>query len=659
MLSLPPYRHEPLEQACFRLLILLPGCPPSPLCCSLVSANLLDFDDISGIGPLHIKSYEAVSYVWGDPDNITHVQCDKASLKIPVSLEAALLRFRDKTKPRVLWADSMCINQADPVEKAQQVSFMGLIYWKARRVLIWLGPDTELDTRKSAIRAAQTIREISELYEDSSRARTAMLRLEQHNSEILEKGDEDYQWEAVRCLLNQNWFTRVWVVQELGLARAATFHCGEACFDGDCLEDMLFVLNTMAPTLARFYGLNKTTLTLGYSYMSSTRSNERLELGADPTKAESFLDILEMGRGLECTDERDTVYAFLGHPAAFKKRHLDVAPYKWYPRNLYDQLPTLIDPDYDENTTTLDVYLRVAYVLIVEWKTGLDLLAYISHTDETIVDDYPSWVPRWNIPSSRPWIGSDRFYSAASARLPRSSVQLNIDNEDEHSGIQLKAVYLGTVYFAMGFPEASRFAAAPNRIPRHDDQSADFESDDPVGSAYSTLEELGQPYNDFILNDVFGFASTLTAGVTRHADSGIAPAYDNPSAHIQGFHAYRCAKAQSSPNSKHPLDCCHCRGSPTGRSNRDRADRFSRDLQNAAPYTTFFGTRDGRIGLGPSILSTRDEVWLLMGAKMPFILRPHGGDLFRIVGRSYLHGVMRGEAVVGLTESDFSIVKLF
>lgn len=35
--------------------------------------------------------------------------------------------------------DSICINQADDGEKAQQVPMMGDIYQKARRVVVWLG----------------------------------------------------------------------------------------------------------------------------------------------------------------------------------------------------------------------------------------------------------------------------------------------------------------------------------------------------------------------------------------------------------------------------------------------------------------------------------------------------------------------------------------
>jgi hypothetical protein len=40
---------------------------------------------------------------------------------------------------KFIWIDSVCINQADAVEKSQQVSQMDQIYHGAARVTAWLG----------------------------------------------------------------------------------------------------------------------------------------------------------------------------------------------------------------------------------------------------------------------------------------------------------------------------------------------------------------------------------------------------------------------------------------------------------------------------------------------------------------------------------------
>lgn len=46
-----------------------------------------------------------------------------------------------------IWIDAVCINQADPIEKAAQISLMGDIYSNASLVIAWLGnAPPQLDT---------------------------------------------------------------------------------------------------------------------------------------------------------------------------------------------------------------------------------------------------------------------------------------------------------------------------------------------------------------------------------------------------------------------------------------------------------------------------------------------------------------------------------
>jgi hypothetical protein len=43
----------------------------------------------------------------------------------------------------IIWADAICMNQDDPLERNHQIKLMTRIYSKAKRVLVWLGPDPE------------------------------------------------------------------------------------------------------------------------------------------------------------------------------------------------------------------------------------------------------------------------------------------------------------------------------------------------------------------------------------------------------------------------------------------------------------------------------------------------------------------------------------
>ncbi|KAK3935504.1 hypothetical protein QBC46DRAFT_50611 [Diplogelasinospora grovesii] len=65
-----------------------------------------------------------------------------------------------------------------------------------------------------------------------------------------------------------------------------------------------------------------------------------------------------------------------------------------------------------------------------------------------------------------------------------------------------------------------------------------------------------------------------------------------------------------------------------------------------------FATEGAFIGKGPQSMLPRDEIWVVPGAKFPFILRAAGdGDngTHRYIGHGYIHGIMEGE-VSGLCQ---------
>ncbi|KAK5657969.1 hypothetical protein OQA88_2522 [Cercophora sp. LCS_1] len=70
----------------------------------------------------------------------------------------------------------------------------------------------------------------------------------------------------------------------------------------------------------------------------------------------------------------------------------------------------------------------------------------------------------------------------------------------------------------------------------------------------------------------------------------------------------------------------------------------------AAVNKRFFITKKGLIGLGNTNLRAGDGVWVLLGGKMPFILRPteedqDGSRHYEYVTHAYVHGIMDGEVM--------------
>src|SRR5450432_1219872 len=95
--------------------------------------------DISIVSLKEYPTYEALSYVWAAVPGKSRIFLNGYIVEVSTNLFMALRRLRSKRDSRIIWIDALSINQADLVEKSQQVNFMGVIYKRTKQVLIWLG----------------------------------------------------------------------------------------------------------------------------------------------------------------------------------------------------------------------------------------------------------------------------------------------------------------------------------------------------------------------------------------------------------------------------------------------------------------------------------------------------------------------------------------
>ncbi|EXK25886.1 hypothetical protein FOMG_17500 [Fusarium oxysporum f. sp. melonis 26406] len=118
--------YSPLpEEKWTRILILDPGARDDPIECSL---HVAKFDT---------EAYDAISYVWGNAAERRSIQCQGHQVDITTNLFEALRQIRHPREPRRIWADALCINQSDLVEKSFHVNMMGDIYAHAQQVVAW------------------------------------------------------------------------------------------------------------------------------------------------------------------------------------------------------------------------------------------------------------------------------------------------------------------------------------------------------------------------------------------------------------------------------------------------------------------------------------------------------------------------------------------
>jgi hypothetical protein len=97
------------------------------------------------------RSFIALSYCWGDHTLKHQIAVNERMMYVTESLATALINIQSGDEDILLWADAICINQKDAIEKTTQVHLMRDIYRTASQVIIWLGqstPDTYYTMRE-------------------------------------------------------------------------------------------------------------------------------------------------------------------------------------------------------------------------------------------------------------------------------------------------------------------------------------------------------------------------------------------------------------------------------------------------------------------------------------------------------------------------------
>lgn len=70
---------------------------------------------------------------------------------------------------------------------------------------------------------------------------------------------------------------------------------------------------------------------------------------------------------------------------------------------------------------------------------------------------------------------------------------------------------------------------------------------------------------------------------------------------------------------------------------------------------SYLMTESGHRGLTSAVPSLGDQVYVILGCAMPMLLRPGRNGGYQVVGSTYLHGLMDGEALLGRLEKNWKI----
>jgi len=256
-LNHPRYRYSALQSNEIRILHLQPGVRGAPLCAFMehVSLDTIRENDIR---------YEAVSYAWGSSRrrHAVHFE-DQTTIEITASLYEVFQRFSLRGESRAIWADQICINQRDNVERSSQVALMAQIFRSSAHVLVWLGETEAADIAAFAAMQACTNVSADEQTGDwrhvrkiEALAMNALGRPCCNDPAMLQDGSLSEHLTAFVKLLERPWFSRLWVVQEVAAGKSVRVHSGRHCVPwahlaGTARQLQLLRSQNIIPTLYR------------------------------------------------------------------------------------------------------------------------------------------------------------------------------------------------------------------------------------------------------------------------------------------------------------------------------------------------------------------------------------------------------------------------
>lgn len=659
-----------------RVLILSPGRQEDPLKGKLETCRLDK-----------ALAFDALSYCWGTGGKEAVIDCSGGVIQITKTLEHALRVLRHEEKPRRLWIDQICINQQDNTERSSQVRLMYEIYSLAQRTIVWLGDDENehgpvikrlfsdfhvmgADCRKPRF-SITTLRDATNLnfmdlfhehlkMEEEDRKMTANEKTRWFpTDDVLDQRGlprrSSEAWPAFNALLQSHYFTRVWTLQEVLSSREAVIIWGATELPWASLR-----------VAHRWSVLNHCFIQDPHA-LSDSPGLERvrfLELEFDwfrGLRYGSLVDLVTTAREqLQATDPRDQIYAFIS--LASDGRDFKI--------------------DYNKSET--EVFRDFAKHCILQCG-DLTMLNFAGlHKDEG--SRLPSWVPGWrshlllrkstgrddafiatlNEPyfplsgENRSKIHRPRYVWKREGSLPERPDQLFIKGyrlpKDQAKIVCAHKAYseenTKVVQIAAQFHELCHTCVSPSTFLRemvHCMTSAErrlqFDEHELLSQFISFI------YNAVLLNfeffqrpleglvpglEMIGIAAdAMESGVisTNPTDSRL------PSTEQEG-HKSLIRQAYSDRLSQEELD--KMVKAISDNWNTERAVQFDASWGLTGTGRRLFVTTQGRVGIGPALMTTTDVIIFAYGGETPYVLRPVGTQEYLLLGDCYIHNLMDG-----------------
>jgi hypothetical protein len=635
------YRYESLRSEPnnydVRLLLLYPSADASAdIHCDLIKVDLGCF---LSFGLKHFP-YVALSYMWGDSNPPRMIFLRGSRKSVTPNLFTALRHLRRPTHISVLWVDALCIDQDNAKEKESQIPLMGLLYSKAASVLMWLGDD-ETEGRPAL--------ELLVHLQDNSKMLLGRMESDSRISALTRKatmfGISHQGPPALGKLMRSPYWSRVWIVQEVVLAVDSPIICiGSYAAAFSPLIRMFKSFQYIVGPGSAFndYDSQAPIRQLTDAYEKRNRPQN--------SSIVTLFDGLLLTRCRFAKISHDYVLGILG---------------------IVDLQGESIEPDYEAPLFSL---FRTAFEIILRQEGNLDVLSAcnmasgLPHPDRSAEPSsmarcnegrlWPSWLPDWSFkpptmiqqperaatwsillnPEGRSKYnatrGAEPMVSLLDDEYLMSAHGIAVDTvrvasaqtwpEDIHSEWALfsQHAYERNVY---GSLEARWRAFQQLAVFAQFDEDDDKERGETsfMGVHFQFPFGNAKEVDDGIRLSLEPDSPNLGDPVSDHAEYGQTSPY--PNSNEQGMSEINTIQPSSSNGNGEQDDAVEMiprepEKKPPSRFRTDK-DLFASGVSCATYYSRFFITSEGHIGRGPVSMEPGDQVILLLGAKVPFVVR--------------------------------------
>lgn len=552
--------------------------------------------------------FNTLSYTWGSPDSLKHdVFLNGCRFPVGNNLFSALKEFSSWAAPPVIWIDAICIDQCNKSERSQQVRRMKRIYEQAEEVSVWLGPH-----ENGSHQAFHVLKDLTMLlgYQEAQ----FLMGMYLEDNEPLEDPEVPKGLRALASIFLRDYWHRMWVVQELTVAKRIMIHVGDCSADAavfNRVQGLLRGLDAKLTACLHHDEYTRNALVL-QGMLEITEWKQALESGEL-----TFHDCLRHHQLRRSTDPRDKLYALAAIANGKSKLHIEI--------------------DYSAPVTK--VYTDFARAEI-QTSAKLDILTSVLRGDGTNPHRLPSWVPDWSDPFLREHLFlGDKKYAFAAAAKTEPSFSLANDGDV----LRVKAFQIGHV---AQLGQATEMEDAERQVKGvvaiyawwklHQNLCAAEDHMPCVEKFIRTIrcaheERHTREGSETIFADLF---TLLTIYRAKAHLPEIAPPLDPIVLELQKrIYETRAqaAKGESNWESNEGL----------------QSQALARVLLPNFVFMCdrrFFMLADGTFGLAPDLTMEGDLVCVPLGCPHPMILR-RDGDHFVLIGEAYVDGYMYGKTV--------------